>query len=260
MGSVSGSVVMGIDASAPRTSEPLSHPTDRCDHPTTMLDRIPRRLRFAFLKPPATVEAGVDTAADHGEVDFVAYGEDCVLSGRTILDSGRLSDMLNDHEEYALIGVSVERFDDGQPLQIDDVVVARDEIFLVHASGPRGDAARRKRTTPQHLAVKMGPYEVRGFFHSQPGVDPVEAVRRRKAMVPLTKVRIEYVLHGEHREVDVDTVIMNREQVDWMIAIEPDCIDFPSAPQRLANAPKRLAAASSKRLTTRSKRLRTERA
>jgi hypothetical protein len=226
-----------------------------------MLDRIPRRLRFAFSKPDPTVEAEVETAADRGEVDFVAYGEDCVLSGRTVLDSGRLSDMLNDHEEYALIGVSVERFDDGQPLEIDDVVVARDEIFLVHASGPRGDAARRKRTTPQHLAVKMGPYEVRGFFHAQPGVDPVEAIRRRKAMVPLTKVRIEYVLHGEHREIDVDTVIMNREQVDWILAIEPDCIDFPSAPKRLVDAPRRLtAAASSKRLTARSKRLRAERA
>jgi hypothetical protein len=76
----------------------------------------------------------------------------------------------------------------------------------------------------------------------------------------LTKVRIEYVLHGEHREIDVDTVIMNREQVDWILAIEPDVIDFPSAPKRLVETPKRLAAASSKRLTARSKRLRAERA
>jgi hypothetical protein len=224
-----------------------------------MLDRIPRRLRFAFSKPASTVETQVEAAPDRGEVDFVAYGEDCILSGRTVLDRDRLSDMLNDHEEYALIGVSVERFDDGQPLQIDDVVVARDELFLVHASGPRGDAARRRRMTPQQLAVKMGPYEVRGFFHAPPGTDPVEAIRRRKAMVPLTNVRIEYMLHGEHREIDIETVIMNREQVDWILAIEPDCIDFPTGPERVVASPKRLAA-SSKRLTTRSKRLRTERA
>ena len=135
----------------------------------------------------------------------------------------------------------------------------RDELFLVHASGPRGDAARRRRTTPQQLAVKMGPYEVRGFFHAPPGTDPVEALRRRKAMVPLTDVRIEYMLHGEHREIAIETVIMNREQVDWIEAIEPDVVDFPAGPKRLAAAPKRLAV-TSKRLTARSKRLRTERA
>ena len=38
------------------------------------------------------------------EVDFVAYAEDCLLFGRTILGGGRLSDMLNDHDEYVLPG------------------------------------------------------------------------------------------------------------------------------------------------------------
>ncbi len=174
----------------------------------------------------------------------MAYGEDCVLSGRTVLDGDRLTDMLNDHEEYALIGVSVERFDDGLPIQIDDVVVGRDELFLVHASGPRGDAARRKVTSPQHIAVKMGPYEVRGFFHAPPGTDPVEAIRRRKAMVPLTDVRIEYVLHGEHRETRVETVIMNREQVDWIEAIEADGEAFPTGPRRTTAGPNQPATGS----------------
>jgi hypothetical protein len=203
-----------------------------------MIDRIPRRLRFAFTRAHGSADAPPGAAANDGpEVDFVAYGEDCVLSGRTVLDGDRLTDMLNAHEEYALNGVTVERFDDGLPLAVDDVVVARDELFLVHASGPRGDIGRRKRTTPQHIAAKMGPYEVRGFFHGPPGTDPVEAIRRRKAMVPLTDARIEYDLHGEHRETHVDTVIMNREQVDWMEAIEPDRGDFPADPRLVATSP-----------------------
>ena len=55
---------------------------------------------------------------------FVAYGEDCILSGRTILDGDRLTDMLNEHDEYALIGVMVERLDGGQPMQVAELVVA----------------------------------------------------------------------------------------------------------------------------------------
>ena len=114
------------------------------DHPG-MMDRIPRRLRVAFSRPLARPRS---EPADSDEVAFVAYGEDCILSGRTVLDADRLSDMLNANDEYALVGVTVERLDDGMPLQVDEVVVPRDELYLVHASGPRGDAARRRQRCP----------------------------------------------------------------------------------------------------------------
>ena len=68
----------------------------------------------------------------------MAYSVDCILSGRTVLDGDRLSDMLNDHDEYALIGVTVERFDGGEPMVVDEVVVARDEIWVVHTGEPGG--------------------------------------------------------------------------------------------------------------------------
>ena len=170
-------------------------------------------------------------------VAFVAYGEDCLLSGEAVLDADRLSDMLNDHDEYVLAGVTVERLDGGDSLEVDEIVVPRDEIFMVHASGPRGDAARRLRTTQQHLAIKMGPYQVRGFFHALPGADPVDALRRRKAMVPLTDARVSYVVRGERRETKVDTLILNREQIDWVEQVVPNQVEFPAGPQRLAPKP-----------------------
>lgn len=196
-----------------------------------MIDRIPRRIRFAFSRPGSATEPD-DAAQDLGEeVDFVAYGEDCILSGRTRLDGDRLSDMLNEHDEFALSGVTVERFDGGPPLEVTDVVVPRDELWLVHATGPRGNAGRRHRTSQQHVALKMGPFSVRGFYHALPGTDPVTAIRRRKAMVPLTSVRIEYSIGNEARKVRVDTVIVNRDQIDWIEAVEPDRAEFPSAPK-----------------------------
>lgn len=189
------------------------------------MNRLPQRLRLGFSSGGAD---DPDPAPETGLVDFVAYGEDCILSGRAMLDADRLSDMLNAHDEYLLSGLSVDRFDDERPFRLDDeIAIPRDEIYLVHASGPRGDAARRHRTTPQHLAIEMGPYRVRGFFHSLPGADPVEAFRRRKAMVPLTDARIEFTLHGQRRETRVDTLIVNREQVDWVQVVQPSQLDFP---------------------------------
>jgi hypothetical protein len=201
-----------------------------------MMKSLPRRLRLGFSSTPADVADPI--ADDPNEVDFVAYGEDCILSGRAVLDSDRLSDMLNSHEEYLVSGLSVERFDSDTPFELDDeIAIPRDEIYLVHATGPRGDAARRHRTMPQRLAIKMGPYKVRGFFHALPGADPVVAFRRRKAMVPLTNGRIEYTFHGERRETTVDTVIVNREQIDWVEAILPTQVEFPEGPKRLVSTP-----------------------
>jgi len=188
-----------------------------------MMDRIPRRLRVAFSRPLAA-ESGSPTA---GEVAFVAYGVDCILSGRTVLEADRLSDMLNAHDEYDLVGVTVERLDDGMPLQVDEVVVARDELYLVHASGPRGDAARRRHTLPKHVAMKVGPYEVQGFLHGLPGADPVVSIRRRKPMIPLTGARIAYVVNGEPREDELDTVILNRERIEWIAVVDSDRAALP---------------------------------
>ena len=186
--------------------------------------------------PSPLADEAAPALAD-GEVEFVAYGEDCILSGRAVLDADRLTDMLNAHDEYILAGVTVERLDDGDPFEIAEIAVPRDEIFLVYATDPRSDAARRNHTTPDHLALKMGPYRVRGFFHSLPGADPVEAIRRRKAMVPLTDARIEYEFHGETRVTRVDTVIVNREQIDWVQAMLASQVEFPDDPEHEAHKP-----------------------
>ena len=200
-----------------------------------MIDRLPRRLRVAFNHPDADHDAAPEptppTEDRLPEVAFVAYGEDCILSGRTSLDADRLSDMLNGHEEYALVGVTVDRLDGGAPIRVDEIVVPRDELFMVHASGPRGDRRRRQHTTPQHIAVKMGPYQIRGFFHGVPGNDPVLAIGRRKSMVPLTNARISYERAGDPCETTVDVLIVNREQIDWIAEIEPDRAEFPTGPK-----------------------------
>jgi len=200
-----------------------------------MIDRLPRRLRLGLVRQQ---EAPAPAGRSPDDVAFVAYGEDCIMSGRATLDADRLTDMLNDHDEYLVSGLVVERFDEVAPFELDDeIAVPRDEIFLVHASGPRGDANRRHRTMPQRLVLKVGLYKVHGFFYALPGADPVVALRRRKAMVPLTDVRIEYTIHDQRREITVDTVIVNRERVDWVEAVHPGQVEFPEGPKRLGSTP-----------------------
>lgn len=199
-----------------------------------MMARLPRRLRIGLSSSDEAPPPG--PVVDARVVTFVAYGEDCILSGQATLDADRFTDMLNDHDEYALAGVTVERLDTGESFDLAEIVVQRDEVFLVHASGPRGAAARRHRTMPQHLAMKMGPYQVRGFFHGLPGADPVGALRRRKAMVPITDARVGYTVRGKRRETRVETLIVNREQIDWVEQVLPNQ-EFPAGPSRLAPKP-----------------------
>jgi hypothetical protein len=199
-----------------------------------MTPSLPGPFRLGRSPRPAP---DIEAAPETDQVEFLAYGEDCILVGRTALDAERLTDMLNAHDEYLLEGVTVERLDEGESFELAEIAVPRDEIYLVHANEPRGDIARRHHTMPQHLAIKLGPYRVRGFFHALPGADPVEALRRRMAMVPLTDARIEYRFQGETRAIRVDVVIVNREQIDWVQEVSASQVDFPADPEHLAPKP-----------------------
>jgi hypothetical protein len=46
-------------------------------------------------------------------------------------------------------------------------------------------------------------------------------------MIPLTDVRITFVVNGDHREDHVDSVILNRERIEWITIVEPDRAAVP---------------------------------
>jgi hypothetical protein len=163
------------------------------------------------------------------EIEFVAYAEDCVLTGRVRLDAARLSDLLNDHDEFELVDVHVESLAGDRAVEVRDVVVARDELIVVHAVGPRGERERRVRTRQHPLALGLGPYEVRGYLHALPGVDPISSFRHRRVMVPLTEATIDYAATaGEPRSASV--VVVNRHHVDWVVEASDDHIVMPDIP------------------------------
>jgi hypothetical protein len=199
-----------------------------------MIESIGRRLRVVFGRSPAVVPSAAvppcDPARTTQQVEFVAYGEDCVLSGVVQLASDRLTDMLNDHDEYQLVDVLVEGLTGENTVEVREVLVRRDELLLVHAAGPRGNQDRRHRTRSHPVAIQLGPYHVRGYLHALPGADPVQSIRRRKPMVPLTDAWIEFQTATGRQRRRVGTVVVNREQVDWIVPAIDDEVEMPDLP------------------------------
>lgn len=200
-----------------------------------MIHSIGRRLRVAFgAQPPEAASPAGPAPLDpplHPVVEFVAYGEDCLLSGHIRLAAERLSDMLNDHDEYELIDVLVERLDGTQAAEVREVLIPRDELILVHAAGPRGSQARRQRMRLHAVAMQLGPYHVRGYLHALPGADPLLAIRRRKPMVPLTEAWVELTIGGHRQRRQVGTIVVNREQIDWVSAADDEDLNLPELPE-----------------------------
>ena len=195
-----------------------------------MISALGRRLRLV-LRQPEDAEPAVETRDESGElpeVEFVAYADDGRLSGRIRLDTSRLSDMLNDHDEYLLEAVLAERLPEGGTMVVSEFLVQRDELVLVHAMGPRGDRARRHRTAARTVTLRAGPYLVTGDIHAAHGIDPMVFFRRRRPMVPLTDATIEYrTSEGSVREF-AGTIIVNRDLLDWVTEVEGTVVDLPS--------------------------------
>ncbi|HEY7701253.1 MAG TPA: hypothetical protein VIB02_03000 [Candidatus Limnocylindrales bacterium] len=183
-----------------------------------MIQSLGRRLKLIFYRGPEEVdgELPVDagTTVLHPMVDFVAYAEDCTLSGRTRLEADRLTDMLNEHDEVQLVDVLFQSLADRASVEVREVVVPRDDLLLVHATGPRGDMTRRTRTRQTYVSIETGPFGVRGFLHAAPFIDAISALGRRGPMVPLTDAVVDFRIEDEWHRHRVGTLIVNRHAID----------------------------------------------
>ena len=190
------------------------------------------------LEPLAELEV-VEPEPAPLELDVIAYAEDCVLTGRLALAGDRLSDFLNAGHEFQLLDVSAQDLAGNSPLDAPEIVIDRDEILLVQATGPRGNPDRRVNTRQNAIRVRIGPYVVSGLIHSLPGIDPIESLRRKRPLFAMTEATIEYSTGSVPKTVQVDAVIVNRECVDSIVEAYPPRADetfvaVTGAPEQLA--------------------------
>ena len=149
-------------------------------------------------------------------VELTVYAGDSVAFGRLALAADRVTDLMNDRTEFEFVDTFVQSLDDSHGLQVRTVFISRDEIFAVAVAGPRGDPARRRRTRPIAVALRVGRYDVSGNIHVIPGTDPVTGFRRRKVMIPLTEATIEFDSPHGRKLSRFGTILVNRDLTDWI--------------------------------------------
>ena len=217
----------------PSPSRPIRLPVDHvAGMPVQMITSLGGVLRLVLhhADPAGPQAPDLPGEQELPEVEFSAYAEDCRVSGLVRLDAGRLTDMLNDHTELELVDVVVESLADGSTSRLPGFTVQRDELLVVEATGPRGDPGRRTRVQPNPLAAKLGPYELRGFVHLPHRANTLDAVRRRRPMVPMTSASIAYEVAGVPVLLADRTLIFNRECTDWLRVIDRELIESPERP------------------------------
>jgi hypothetical protein len=155
-------------------------------------------------------------------VGLTLYTGDSLAFGYLPLRAGRVTDLMNDHDSFEFVDTYVESIDDGHGLELESVVIARDEIFVAAVAGPRGDPKRRTRTRPIPIEMQVGPYSVWGNLHVVPGTDPLMSFRSRRTMVPVTEATVEWDSPDGRRLARWATVVVNRMLADWIAPARRD--------------------------------------
>lgn len=178
--------------------------------------RLPGPLRMVFHEAPpaADVECEMLEAQPPPLVEVTLYADDAVAFGRLALTASRVTDLLNDGTE--LVDAFLQALDDSHAVLLRTVVVARDEIFAVAVTDPRGDPTRRTRTRPIPVEVHVGRYDVSGNLHVVPGTDPISGFRRRRVMVPLTEATIGFDSPAGRTLSRCGTILVNRDLTEWI--------------------------------------------
>lgn len=204
-----------------------------------MLPKSPSGRLFLVLQPTSEEVFEPDAVADAPLVRFMAYGAHHRVFGWVRLRADRLTDLLNAHEELHLAEVEIESLEDGITQSVDEIIIHRRDLVAVHATGPRGDQARRQRTRTHPIAMQSGSYLIGGHLHADPGTDPIASVGGRPAMVPLTDAWIEYWSGEDRKHLATGTIVVNRDEVDWMrVVTDEDLIEGALRPTSPSGRPR----------------------
>jgi hypothetical protein len=147
------------------------------------------------------------------QIPFTAYAEDCTVSGEVDLPGDRLSDFLASTAEFAVEKAWFRALDDGRVVQGETCDVLRDDLCVVLATGPRGKPERRIWTRQHPVRARVGPYEVVGYLHAAPTIDPLHCTDRRQ-VVALTDSVVEYAEAGVTVRVEAPAILLNCTKIN----------------------------------------------
>ena len=160
--------------------------------------------------------------------ETAAYSVDRRHVGLMEVTAGwRMSDVLNEDLRVLLSRVAVLPHAGGLPGRAQEISLPRDDVYIVHLGGPRGDRELYRTTIQTPLGMRLGPYLVRGFHHTLPGAASMVVWPRERVMVPLTDAWIEYPMRQRRVPVRVPAIAVNRLLVDWVTVAPYDTFEAP---------------------------------
>ena len=155
------------------------------------------------------------------DIDLTAYADDYIARGELVLRASRLSDHLEGAHELRLEGVSVCALDDGRIHDLPFAVIHRDELCVVVATGPRGNARFRMPTRKHPMRAEVGPYIAVGYFHAAATADPRVAAMKRE-IIALSPARLHYLRAGEPIAEQHDALLLTRAKVSFLESTTDD--------------------------------------
>ncbi len=167
-----------------------------------------------------------DFVADAPLVAFDAFMDGHRVFGWVRLAADRLTDLLNEQRELTLVNVRLERFSNDRIEWHERLVLDRDRLRAVRAGGPRGDPSRRQSLRTHPVVVQSGPLLIGGFLHAGAGIDPLDELAKRPAMVPLSMGWLEHWAAGRRTAQWVGTIIFNRTLVDELAVVREEDLAF----------------------------------
>ncbi|MGA3058255.1 MAG: hypothetical protein ABSE70_09530 [Candidatus Limnocylindrales bacterium] len=163
-------------------------------------------------------------------IPFIGYSLGRRYIGYVECEGERLTDLLNRLESVVIREAFVESFEDDTVTNLGDGEVDRSTLYVVEASGDRGEGARRIHTVRHRLQVQLGPYTALGLLHALPGQMPLPYLHSRGPMIPLSDATLAFTSRSTMNLKDVGTLIVNRDLLDWVRASEDDAMAFPGVP------------------------------
>jgi hypothetical protein len=148
-------------------------------------------------------------------IAFTAYAPDCTVAAEISLEADRLTDLLATSEAIDVEAAQLQALDDGRLVDAGSTTLLLDDLCLVTATGPRGRSDRRVWTRQLPARARVGPYDVVGYIHGAPTIDPFATVER-KAIVALTSSVVEYERAGQLVRDEVEVVLLNRRKIDLL--------------------------------------------
>jgi hypothetical protein len=185
---------------------------------------------------PAHAAASADVAASQSGlpvIEFTAFTATSRITGRFLLTGDRLTDVLNDaHAPLVISEATLVDLESLDSQSRDRLVISRDDLLVVRATGPTGAPGRRYRTSVHAVSVTIGPYHIEGLIHAGPGAHPILGIYHRRPMIPLTSAVLSYECAGRRIEEVQGSFVIHRDRIT-SIGLAKDVTALP-APRTLA--------------------------